>query len=136
MSIDPAASAKHERLHGSLVFANLSTLADDQNNLGWQPFHPGVEIRWLYQEANQGPAAALIRFQPGGTVPLHEHRGFEHIYVLSGSQSDGNGRLNTGSLMVHRPGTRHSIVSEDGCLVLAIYEKPAQFVVGKGGAAA
>ncbi|MGO8697571.1 MAG: cupin domain-containing protein [Limisphaerales bacterium] len=135
MSIHPAASAKHERLHGSLLFPNLSNLSDDQANLGWQPFYPGVEIRWLYQEANQGSAAALIRFQPGGIVPLHEHRGFEHIYVLSGSQSDGNGRLNAGSLMVHRPGTRHSIVSEEGCLVLAIYEKPAQFIVGKGAAA-
>jgi anti-sigma factor ChrR (cupin superfamily) len=53
---------------------------------------------------------------------------------LSGSQSDGNGCLNAGSLMVHRPGTRHSIVSKEGCLVLAIYEKPAQFIVGNGGA--
>jgi anti-sigma factor ChrR (cupin superfamily) len=136
MSIDPAASANHERVHGSLVFPNLSNLAGDQSHLRWQPFHPGVEIHWLYQEANQGPAAALIRFHPGGSVPLHEHRGFEHIYVLSGSQSDGNVRLNTGSLMVHRPGTRHSIVSEEGCLVLAIYEKPAHFIVGTGGAPA
>jgi anti-sigma factor ChrR (cupin superfamily) len=137
MTIDPkarpAAQAGQQRLHGSLVFSNLSRLAEDQNNLGWQPFHPGVEIHWLYREGDQGPAAALIRFQPGGAVPLHEHRGFEHIFVLSGSQSDEDGRLNTGSLMVHRPGTRHSIVSEEGCLVLAIYEKPAHFVEEKGG---
>ena len=102
--------------------------------MAWQPFHPGVDIHWLYREDDQGHSAALIRFQPGAVVPLHEHRGYEHIFILSGSQSDGDGCLRAGSLMVHTPGTRHSIVSEEGCLVLAIYEKPAQFVVDQTGA--
>jgi hypothetical protein len=35
-------------------------------------------------------------------------------------------------LMVHAPGTRHSIVSQEGCLVLAIYEKRAQFLPPPG----
>jgi anti-sigma factor ChrR (cupin superfamily) len=100
----------------------------------WIPFHPGVDIRWLYREDDHGPSAALIRFQPGASVPLHEHRGYEHIYILSGSQSDGSGLLAAGSLMVHPPGTRHRIDSQEGCLVLAIYEKPAQFVADPDGA--
>ena len=29
--------------------------------------------------------------------------------------------------MVHAPGTRHSIFSEEGCLALAIYEKRPDF---------
>jgi anti-sigma factor ChrR (cupin superfamily) len=124
----PAAPARHERVLGSFIFPNLSNLAEDPNGLKWEPFHPGVEIHWIYREANHGPSAALIRFQPGATVPLHEHRGFEHIYILKGSQSDENGQLNAGSLMVHPPGTCHSIVSKEGCLVLAIYEKPPQFI--------
>jgi anti-sigma factor ChrR (cupin superfamily) len=132
---DPSATpARREHADGLLIFPNLPSLAEDQNHLQWEPFHLGVDIHWLYREDDHGHSAALIRFQPGGAVPLHEHRGFEHIYILSGSQSDGNGRMNAGSLMVHRPGTRHRIVSEEGCLVLAIYEKPAQFIVGNGGA--
>ena len=129
----PPAPARHESVHGSLIFPNLSKLAEEQTGLEWRPFHPGVEIHWLYRENDHGQSAALIRFQPGASVPLHEHRGFEHIYILSGSQSDGNGDLNAGSLMIHRPGTRHRIVSREGCLVLAIYEKQAQFVVDVGG---
>jgi anti-sigma factor ChrR (cupin superfamily) len=133
-SSDPSPTpAWREHAHGLLVFPNLTSLAEDQNPLQWEPFHPGVDIHWLYREDDHGHSAALIRFQPGGAVPLHEHRGFEHIYILSGSQSDGNGCVNAGSLMVHRPGTRHRIVSEEGCLVLAIYEKPAQFIVRNGG---
>jgi anti-sigma factor ChrR (cupin superfamily) len=135
MTIDPharpAVPAWPQQPPGSLVFPNLIQLAEDQG--GWQPFHPGVEIHWLYREGDQGSSAALIRFQPGASVPLHEHRGFEHIYILRGSQSDGPGSSKAGSLMVHRPGTRHSIASEEGCLVLAIYEKPAQFIGGNDG---
>jgi anti-sigma factor ChrR (cupin superfamily) len=132
---DPSEDAsRRELMGGSHVFPNLARLAEERPGLKWEPFHPGVDIHWLYREGDQDHSAALIRFQPGGSVPLHEHRGFEHIYILSGSQSDGSGCLHAGGLMVHRPGTRHSIVSEEGCLVLAIYEKPAQFLAGHGGA--
>ena len=95
-------------------------------------FHPGVEIHWLYREGNNGSSAALIRYQPGASIPLHEHQGFEHIYILKGSQTDGDGALKEGGLMVHPPGTRHRIASADGCLVLAIYEKPAKFGIEDG----
>jgi hypothetical protein len=30
--------------------------------------------------------------------------------------------------MIHSPGTRHSIVSYEGCIVLAIYEKRVRFI--------
>ena len=123
--------ARPERLHGSLIFPNLAKLAQDLGSLDWETFHPGVDIHWIYREEDHGHSAALIRFQPGSSVPLHEHRGFEHIYIISGSQSDERAALSAGSLMVHLPGTRHSIRSQEGCLVLAIYERPAQFNLEK-----
>jgi quercetin dioxygenase-like cupin family protein len=133
MTIDPRpgprASAMRQIIQGSLVFPDLGERAKDPDSLEWLPFHPGVEIHWIYQEQENGHCAALIRFRPGASVPLHEHRGFEHIYVLTGTQCDKSGGLKEGSLMVHAPGTRHSIFSEEGCVVLAIYEKPAQFGV-------
>ncbi len=113
----------------SLVFQNLHKLLDSPGALNWQLLYPGVHVHWLYCDGDHGPAAAFIRFDPGGRVPLHEHRGFEHIVVLEGSQTDENGRLRVGGLMVHAPGTQHSVVSEEGCLVLAIYEKRARFLM-------
>src|SRR5947199_67720 len=103
-----------------LILESLHKLNDRPTHVAWEPLFPLVDVHWLYRDSTEGPAAALIRFQPGGRVPLHEHRGFEHIFVLTGSQTDEHGRLRTGSLMVHAPGTRHSVISEDGCLVLAI----------------
>jgi anti-sigma factor ChrR (cupin superfamily) len=99
-----------------------------QHKLPWKPFQPGVDIYRLYDDGADGPNAALLRFQPGGRVPLHEHTGYEHIFVLSGSQVDENSRAETGSLIINPPGTSHSILSENGCIVLAIYEKPVKFL--------
>ncbi len=94
----------------------------------WETLRDGVKIHWLYRSGPDGPSAALIKFDPGARVPLHEHCGYEHIFVLSGSQMDQNGFLETGTLMIHPPGFRHSVVSEEGCVVLAIYERPVEFL--------
>lgn len=99
-----------------------------QQKLPWKPFQPGVDIYRLYEDGETGANAALLRFQPGGRVPLHEHTGYEHIFVLSGSQVDENSEAATGSLIINPPGTSHSILSETGCIVLAIYEKPVKFL--------
>ena len=48
--------------------------------------------------------------------------------MLSGSQVDENARAETGMLIINPPGTSHSILSENGCIVLAIYEKPVKFL--------
>ncbi len=106
---------------------NLWNIAEWQNSIPWQPFRPGVEIHRLYGDGRTGPTAALLRYREEATVPQHLHQGFEHILVLSGSQKDQNGVLRAGTLSIHPPGTRHSVVSEAGCIVLAIYEKPVKF---------
>ena len=107
---------------------DLLSIAKHPERIPWKPFKDGVDIHRLYGDGVTGPTAALIRFQPGGKVPLHEHTGYEHIFILSGSQRDNVGSAEAGTLIITPPGTRHSVVSEDGCIVLAIYEKPVKFL--------
>ncbi len=111
-----------------IVLQNVFDLAQNPQTVAWSPFGHGVDIHWLYQAVPPGPAAALIRFHPGAHVALHEHTGFEHILLLAGSQTDENGDYARGALLIHPPGTRHRIASAEGCVVLAIYEKPVLFV--------
>jgi anti-sigma factor ChrR (cupin superfamily) len=111
-----------------IILQNVFALAQKPDSVKWSPFADGVDIHWLYQMAPPGPAAALIRFHPGARVALHQHTGFEHILLLAGSQTDGEGDHARGALLIHAPGTRHSIASAEGCVVLAIYEKPVVFV--------
>jgi anti-sigma factor ChrR (cupin superfamily) len=109
-----------------IVLENLAQIAQWQDQLRWQPFRDGVEIYPLYGDRTQGPSAALLRYQPGAAVPIHEHQGFEHIFVLSGSQSDPAGTYGTGTFVVNPPQTQHSVLSETGCIVLVIWEKPVK----------
>ena len=111
----------------SIKLPDLINLVAQPDKIDWKPFRPGVEIFRIYGDGKVGPSAALIRFEPGGEVPSHDHVGFEHIFVLSGSQIDQTGLACAGTLIVNPPGTSHSISSETGCVVLAIYEQPVKF---------
>lgn len=94
----------------------------------WQPFRPGVTAHWLYKEDGAGPAAVLLRYEAGARVALHEHVGYEHLYVIEGDQYDEYGSYPAGSLVINPPGTRHSPGSKGGCVALLIYEKAVRFV--------
>ena len=111
-----------------LTLLDLFKIDDWQDQLVWLPFRPGVDIFRLYGDGVTGPTAALLRFGAGASIPAHEHTGYEHIIVLSGSQVDENSRADAGSLIVNPPRTRHSVFSESGCIVLAIYERPVRFL--------
>ena len=118
-------------LESPFIIKDIFNIVAHQHELSWQHFRKNVDIHWIYKDGEEGPAAALMRFQPGGEVSLHHHVGFEHIIVLSGSQNDEDGHLEAGSLMIHQPGTSHSISSKEGCIVLAIYEKRVSFAEEK-----
>jgi anti-sigma factor ChrR (cupin superfamily) len=94
--------------------------------VAWQAFRAGVDIATLYQ-AEDGHSAALLRYQPGASVPRHRHVGYEHILVLSGSQQDERGVYQAGTLVVNPPGSSHAVSSGPGCIVLAIWERPVAF---------
>jgi anti-sigma factor ChrR (cupin superfamily) len=112
----------------AIQLQNLFQIEKFQDQIPWKPFREGVEIHHLYGDGVSGPSAALIRYRSAAHVPVHEHVGYEHILVLSGSQRDQNGEAKTGTLTINPPGTRHDLVSDAGCIVLAIYEKPVKFV--------
>lgn len=95
---------------------------------GWRQLSEGVALRMLFQDPDSGYQVGLIRYDPGASVPLHLHTGDEHIYVLTGSQQDERGLYSAGSYIYNPEGSQHSIQSQEGCLVLAHWLKPVQFI--------
>jgi anti-sigma factor ChrR (cupin superfamily) len=69
-----------------------------------------------------------LRYQPGAKTPPHRHTGVEHIYVLRGSQRDERGVYETGTLVVNETGSSHQVASDDGCVVLVLWQKPVEFL--------
>jgi len=113
------------------VLRDLFGPRQDFSTLPWEPFHPGVEIMRIYggpQSAlPQGPSAALLRYAPGASVPHHSHTGYESIVVLQGSQRDERGTYPSGTCLIHGEGTGHTVASDDGCVVLAVWQAPVSF---------
>jgi anti-sigma factor ChrR (cupin superfamily) len=111
-----------------LLVSGLLENEDNYARFDWQPFRPGVHMARLYSDGAHGPSAALLRYEPGASVPPHLHRGFEHILVLEGSQEDERGRYGRGTLLIHGPGTGHRVASPDGCVALAVWVKPIEIL--------
>lgn len=102
-------------------------LAGGWRKLAFEPFHPGVMIYPLYGDGD-GPAAAVLRYDPQSSVPFHEHTGYEHVLVLDGAQEDERGRYQAGSLSINPPGSRHRVWSTEGCVALLIWERPVRML--------
>jgi predicted ChrR family anti-sigma factor len=104
------------------LFPELLT-REHYEDLQWEPFRQGVQIYSLYK-SDLGASAALLSYEAGARVPHHTHSGYEHIFVLSGSQSDANGKYNKGDVIINAPHTSHQVWSEEGCVVLIVWERP------------
>ena len=102
--------------------------SQDLRNLEFGPFREGIEIARLYAGGPNEPSAAILRYAPGARGPEHRHSGYEHIYVLEGSQEDERGVYEAGTLVVNPPGTSHRVSSKIGCVVLVIWQSPVEFV--------
>jgi anti-sigma factor ChrR (cupin superfamily) len=113
---------------GSIVLKNLFDLPNSLDSITWEPFRPGVMIHRLYGNQTEGPSAALLRYEPGAGIPMHQHIGYEHLIILSESQTDERGERSAGTLIINPPGSRHSVLANDGTVVLAIWEKPVKFI--------
>ena len=110
------------------IVSGLLDIEANQDQFKWEEFKDGIEIYRIYEEENNGPSAALLRYTAGAIAPLHMHTGYEHIFVLSGTQTDGVNEYSKGMLMVSEPGSRHYITSKEGCIVLAIWQNPVSFI--------
>jgi len=97
---------------------------------GWETlpfylFRDGIYISWILEGS---PAIAVLRYEPGARVPLHEHVGAEIIFVLEGSQADAKGTYGKGDIVINPAGSRHSVWSDDGCVVLLHWAEPVKFI--------
>lgn len=97
-------------------------------SLPWVPSgYTGVERRVLYADAS-GRQTVLVRMAPGARLPDHRHAGVEQSFVLEGTLVDEDGACTTGNFVWRRAGSIHTAWTPDGCLVLAIFERPNEFL--------
>lgn len=86
----------------------------------------GVEFVPLYTTEGPRPSTGLLsRMSPGAHGDLHEHLGYEAMFVLQGELLDDSGaRYTAGDLVVVAPGSVHQVSTETGCVVLGFRDAP------------
>ena len=112
-------------MHEPTILKDL--LSGGWSQLSFAPFREGIAISSLLEGC---PAIAVLRYDPGARVPLHEHTGAETIIVLEGAQSDEKGTYVKGDMVINPTGSRHSVWTDDGCVVLLHWAEPVRFIEG------
>jgi anti-sigma factor ChrR (cupin superfamily) len=100
----------------------------DVDAIPWEPTRfPGVDWKVLYADG-AGRQTALVRMAPGARLPRHRHVGIEQSFVLEGTLSDADGDCRAGHFVWRRAGSVHDAWSTDGCLILATFDAPNEFL--------
>lgn len=111
------------------VLAPLASRYVDVGALPWEPSgFPGVQMKILMEDKETGLLTGLFKFEPGATLPFHEHVELEQSFLLEGSVEDHEGVLTAGNYVWRPCGNRHSAHSPNGALALSIFLKPNRFL--------
>jgi anti-sigma factor ChrR (cupin superfamily) len=125
-SIEPVAppvSVRTQILSGILnVPQNSTTIREEEGR--WKPVVAGVDMKRLSKDQRRNTVTLLLRFQPGSTLPEHDHRGNEQTYVVEGSCYIGAVSLTKGDFHHVESGEHHgTVVSNEGCLLLLVVDE-------------
>jgi anti-sigma factor ChrR (cupin superfamily) len=106
----------------------------------WTPIKfPGCSIKTLLFDRRSGLMTSLFRFEPGATLPDHEHVDIEQTFLLEGHLVDKEGpakgiEAKKGEFIWREPGSRHAAWSPQGGMTIAIMQIPNKFFAADGGA--
>ncbi len=89
-------------------------------DLEWQPSPKAGVLRkpLAREEAEQGHATSIVKYEAGASFSEHGHPLGEEIFVLSGTFSDASGDYGSGTYFRNPEGYRHAPFSENGCEIL------------------
>ncbi len=80
---------------------------------------PGVDRKMLDRIGGEvARATSVVRYAPNSRFSAHTHDGGEEFLVLDGTFGDEHGRYPSLTYVRNPPGTSHSPIVEDGCVIL------------------
>ncbi|MCS3902045.1 anti-sigma factor ChrR (cupin superfamily) [Methylohalomonas lacus] len=85
----------------------------------WRPLLPGIRIKNLRLDRDQGTQTSLWELAPGSRIPGHSHIQEEECLVLEGSISMGDETFNAGDYLYARKGVEQAeFFTATGALLL------------------
>ena len=128
-SMSPEASRRKKTLsskappaYGGSAIAPGITLTRPQR-IDWRPFATvdGVAAKILRRDSDIGNYSAIVKMDPGASLPRHRHAAPEQIYLLEGFAVMGEIETYAGDHLFAEPGSVHDeLSSPDGCTFLLL----------------
>ena len=82
-------------------------------------------------DLNEGNVkASLLHIEPGGSVPMHTHKGFELTLLLDGEFEDEMGKYTKGDFIWLNGEHEHTPTTQTGCLCFTVSDDALQFTQG------
>ncbi len=104
MSSTAATIAKANRSGGAQPTIGGSVYVKPQD-IEWEPTQfPGISIKTLYEDKEKGELTCFLKWEPGATLPMHNHPEIEQSYVIEGSFYDHEGICRAGEFVWRRVG--------------------------------
>lgn len=98
------------------------------SDLPWRPTRwDGIRMKVLMEDKEKGLLTALMQWDPGTQLPLHEHVRIEQTYVLEGTLEDSEGEATAGNFVWRPEGSKHVASAPRGALILAFFLQPNRF---------
>jgi hypothetical protein len=110
-----------ERVAAETGEAPLEPPAERWSEPEWENVAPGIWCKLLARDTEQDRISMLVRLEPGGEYPPHDHAGLEELHLLHGELWIDDRKLYAGDYNRAQVGTGDSRVwSETGCTCVLI----------------
>ncbi|WBV58451.1 cupin domain-containing protein [Chryseobacterium daecheongense] len=90
----------------------------------WQPLiekgihYEGIFVKSLkFDPEKNRSTTILLKFDPGASYPYHNHPAGEELFIMEGDAIIAGARLEKGDYLYTPPNFKHSVKSENGCLI-------------------
>jgi quercetin dioxygenase-like cupin family protein len=101
----------------------------------WRPLiEEGVNTKGIFvkvlrfdEQTSRAPSI-LLKFEAGATYPYHNHPAGEEGFVLEGDVIIGGAKLSAGDYLYTPPNFKHSVHSENGCVLLFIVPQEVEIL--------
>ena len=90
----------------------------------WQDLLPGISVKTLHVNREDGTQTSIWRLAAGARIPRHPHSKAEECLVLEGSITHDGTVYRAGDYLYTRPGLRHKeFVAPEGALLMIRSER-------------
>jgi anti-sigma factor ChrR (cupin superfamily) len=121
----PAAAADAAAVDSAAVDSTAGISVHAMADMAWvQAGKPGLYLKPVRAEAEQGRYLGLVRIDEGARTGLHQHLDVACSYVLKGSLTDYAGTLVRGQAGINVNGDTHDAIAYEDCLLVSRMDGP------------